>query len=82
MEQVRERLPGNDRRDISVEHIRFLDRDEAEVHFVLLFPGGSPMPRIPSTGHAVVVDGGWKMARQTYCELVARIGIPCPAPPG
>lgn len=81
MQQVEERFPARRHMDVFVEHIRFLDPAEAEVHFVLLFPGGSPLPRIASTGYAVLSNGVWKVARQTYCELVGRIGVQCPPPP-
>jgi hypothetical protein len=82
LQQVRERLPTSQRADTFVEHVRFLSEDEAEVHFVLVYPGGVPVPRFPSTGHAVRTAGRWKVARETWCRLVGTIGIPCPPPPG
>ncbi len=81
MQQVRERLPGRQRPDLFVEHVRFLSQDEAEVHFVLVFPGGTPAPRFPDAGHAVRSEGRWKVARETWCRLVGRIGVQCPPLP-
>ncbi len=28
-------------------------------------------------GDAVVVNGVWKMARSTFCDLMALVGLPC-----
>jgi hypothetical protein len=81
LQQVRERLPAGHRADTFVEHVRFLSEDEAEVHFVLVYPGGISAPRLPQTGHAVLSAGRWKVARETWCRLVAQIGVPCPPPP-
>jgi hypothetical protein len=40
MQEAGERFPGPVGIDVSVEHVRFLSDDEAEVSFVLIFPGG------------------------------------------
>lgn len=77
MQQVSERFPRREL-DVSVEYVRFLGEAEAEVHFVLLLPGGGGMPE---TGHAVLTEGTWKVARTTWCGLVRRIGVECPPPP-
>jgi hypothetical protein len=81
MQQIRQRISASHSMDVSVEYIRFLDADEAEVHFVMVFPGGSPIPRLAETGHAVLTDDGWKVSRETWCGLVGRIGVQCPPPP-
>jgi hypothetical protein len=75
--QARQRFRGTSEMDVIVEHIRFVGEDEAEVSFVLVFPGG-PLPRLPTAGHAVLIDGEWKVARQTYCNLVQTLGVHCP----
>ena len=80
LEQAGGRVPGGGQLDIVVDYVRFIAEDEAEVQFVLLLPG-SVFARIPSSGHAVFVDGAWKVARATYCGLVSRIGVQCPPPP-
>ena len=81
LELLRHRLPPDQRADTYVEYVRMLSEDEAEVHFVLVYPGGVTAPRFPFTGHAVLSDGRWKVARETWCRLIGSIGIPCPPPP-
>ena len=68
--------------DVSVEYVRFLGEDEAEVHFVLFLApyGASGLGR---TGHAVLVGGErgeWKVSRDMWCGLVAMVGVECPPP--
>jgi hypothetical protein len=68
--------------DVTVDSVRFLDDQEAEVQFTLWLAGfgRSGMPR---SGHAVRTADGWKVARETWCGLVSMIGIECPpAEPG
>jgi hypothetical protein len=91
MQEAGERFTGRVGLDVAVEHVRFLSDEEAEVSFVLIFPGGlgpGPMPgigagpaRFANVGYAVLVEGHWKVARETYCGLVQRIGVQCPPPP-
>ncbi len=79
LQEVAQRLPRGQRPDTFVDHVRFLSEDEAEVHFVIVYPGPSA-PRFPQSGYAVVSDGRWKVARETWCRLVAQIGVRCPPP--
>jgi hypothetical protein len=81
LELIRQRLPPDQRADAYVEYVRLLSEDEGEVHFVLVYPGGVSAPRFPFAGHAVLSDGRWKVARDTWCRLIGTIGIPCPPPP-
>jgi len=81
LELIRQRLPPDQRADSYVEYVRMLSEDEAEVHFVLVYPGGPTAPRFPFAGHAVLSDGHWKVSRETWCRLIGTIGIPCPPPP-
>jgi ClpX C4-type zinc finger len=89
MQETQDRFGGRLGVDVSVDHVRFLGDDEAEVSFVIILPGSvGPMPgmggyptRIPNLGYAVLVDGTWKVARETYCGQVQRIGVQCPPPP-
>jgi hypothetical protein len=80
MQEASDRFTAQAGLDVSVEHVRFLSEEEAEVSFVLLFPL-SGISRMPEIGHALLVDGQWKVARETYCGLVNRIGVQCPPPP-
>lgn len=78
LRDVAQRLPAHQRPDVFVEYVRFLGEDEAEVHFVIVYDGGMAGARLPETGHAVLSDGRWKVARETWCGLVGRIGVMCP----
>jgi len=73
-EEVNRRAPGRVVADVEVMVVRFVDEDEAQVNFVLYF-GQTPMPR---SGFAVRVEGKWKVSRDTWCELVRPLGVPCP----
>jgi len=62
MAEVRDRSPARSV-DVTVDFVRFVSDDEAEVQFTLLLSDlGSPMPQ---TGHAVLVDDEWKVSRET-----------------
>jgi hypothetical protein len=77
MEEVGARNPTRSV-DVFVDFVRFVSDDEAEVQFTLLLSDfGSPMPQ---TGHAVLVDGEWKVSRETWCRLVRLTGVECPPP--
>jgi hypothetical protein len=80
MRQVHERVPARNQVDASIDSVRFVDDSEAEVNFVLMLPGPRQNPgmHMPSKGYAVLQDGTWKMSRETYAELVARLGISIP----
>ena len=78
-EQARQRNPGAGPLDVSVDSVRFLSEDEAEVQFTLWLAGfgHSGMPR---SGHAVRVGDDWKVARDTWCGLIRMVGVECPPP--
>jgi len=77
MQELAERYPPARDLDVVVDHVRFLDDDEAQVHFVLLGPqlGSSGLSR---TGHARRTGDRWKVARDTWCGLVSVVGVRCP----
>jgi hypothetical protein len=75
--QARQAFRGTSEMEITVEAIRFIAEDEALVSFVLVFPA-EPLSRLPSNGAAVLIDGDWRVARQTYCDLVQSLGVECP----
>ena len=75
MQDLNDRYPSRDV-DVSVDSIRFISEDEAEVHFIVFvsqFPSG-----LARTGHAVLVGQDWKVARDTWCDLARMGGIECP----
>ena len=75
MQEINERYPARDL-DASVDSIRFVSEDEAEVHFVLY--GSLLGEGLGRSGHAVLVGRDWKVARDTWCDLMA--GVNCPPP--
>ena len=77
--QARQRHPGAGTLDISVDSVRFLSEDEAEVQFTLWLTGFG-QSGMPHSGHSVRVGEGWKVARDTWCGLVRMVGVECPPP--
>lgn len=63
---------------VTVDRLRFVSPAEAVVTYTLVLAGGMTIAGRP--GRAVVVDGVWKVARATFCELVAMVGVVCPPP--
>ena len=61
---------------ISVDGLVFTDPDHAAVWYSLSIVGRTMLPR--RRGDAVVVDGVWKVARSTFCDLMDLAGVPCP----
>ena len=81
MQELHDRYAPAQGVDVSVEYVRLLGDDEAEVHFVLFLPGSGASP-LGRTGHAVLVGGEWKVSRATWCGLVGLVGVECPPPEG
>jgi hypothetical protein len=78
--QARQRFRGTTKMDIAVERIRFIAENRAEVSFLLVFPV-EPLSRLANNGTAILIDGKWKVARETYCNLVQSLGVDCPPEP-
>jgi hypothetical protein len=78
-EQARQRHPGAGPLDVSVDSVRFLTEDEAEVQFTLWL-GGFGHSGMSRSGHAVRMGDAWKVARETWCGLVRMIGVECSPP--
>jgi hypothetical protein len=77
--QGRSPFPPSAEVSIDVDYIAFLDPEHAAVSFTITIGG---VPRLPDRrGDAVVVDGAWKMARSTFCELMRVAGVDCPPRP-
>jgi hypothetical protein len=64
---------------VDVGPIVFVDHEHAAVWFTITVDG-RPSP-VNRRGEAVLVDGSWKMARSTFCELMALAGVDCPPDP-
>ena len=64
---------------VDVTDIAFVDREHAAVWFTITVEGGAAL--LSRRGEAVVVDGAWKMARATFCDLMRLAGEDCPPEP-
>jgi len=60
----------------TLEEIVFVDDEHAAVWFTILRDGRPLLSRY--RGDAVLVDGTWKVARTTFCELMRLAGVECP----
>lgn len=79
--QAQERNPFPPTAEVSldVHQVACLDRAHAAVWFTVTIDG---IPRLSTQqGDAIVVDGAWKMARSTFCALMALAGVDCPPEP-
>ena len=68
--------PEESQVNISADQIVFVDAEHAAVMFTIWIDGRQMMQ--PVRGDAVRVDGSWKMARSTFCQLMAMGGVQCP----
>jgi hypothetical protein len=64
---------------VALGDVAFLDPVRAAVQYQLSWDGATRYG--PQLGYAVFEDGGWKVARQTYCALLGWAGVSCPPPP-
>jgi hypothetical protein len=62
--------------EISVNRTVFVDAEHAAVWFSISHQGRPLLT--DHRGDAVVVDGTWKMARSTFCDLMSMAGVECP----
>jgi hypothetical protein len=78
MDKAREAWPAEAEGSHAViDEIRFVDADEAAVRFTLQL--GNDRTWGPTVGRALLVDGTWKVAQATVCELLSSSGFSCPA---
>lgn len=62
---------------VTVDSVRFASEEEAVVQYSLVYGAARVIGRV---GRAVLVDGRWKVARDTLCDLLSLIGVACPPP--
>ena len=65
--------------DIWVDAVRFISKDEAEVHWSPTLVGGG---RMPMHGFAVLDDGVWKVSRVHFHQMASMAGVSMPPDPG
>ncbi len=82
LRQARERAqpqPPGAEASIDVVDVVFLDAEHAAVWFDIAFEGTPEVQGVRNRrGDAVVVDGAWRVARSTFCELMRLAGVDCP----
>jgi hypothetical protein len=63
---------------VTADFVRFINDHEARVSYsvVVTGPFNANFPNRP--GRAVLADGVWKVARETFCEFMEMTGVTCP----
>jgi hypothetical protein len=63
---------------VTANVVRFVNDHEARVLFTIQV--GAPLNQTfgGRTGRALLVDGAWKVARETFCEFMQMAGVQCP----
>lgn len=64
----------------TVDGVRFVDDDQAAVKFTLDVPGLGTGIIPGGVGTAVLRDGKWLVARETFCTMLAAGAVYCPLP--
>jgi hypothetical protein len=59
-----------------VNWLVLVDATHAQLNFDLLV--NNQQVTVNTTGHAILENSHWKIARATYCEILHRGGTPCP----
>jgi hypothetical protein len=75
--EVRRRFPQVTEPSVRLERVRFRGRDEAEVRFTILPTGWGGVTRDGTVSQAA---GNWRVSRDTFCQVMALAGVPCPPP--
>lgn len=67
-----------DQAELRVQRVQFLTPDRATLVYRIYY-GGNPSPIItePQSGDAVRVDGTWRIAASTTCQLATLVAIQC-----
>jgi hypothetical protein len=74
--QTRSPFPSTADITIEVSRVEFTDAEHAEVTYTVTTDG---VPRLSDRpGRATVVNGAWKVARSTFCDLMRLAGVECP----
>ena len=63
---------------VTVEVVRFVNEKRARVLYSVDGTGGLMLTMHDHTGDAILVNGVWKVARETFCESAQAVGIACP----
>jgi hypothetical protein len=69
--------PG-DGATVTADFVRFVNDHEARVSFTVVVGSRRNMTFGSRIGRAVLVEGAWKVARETFCEFMQMAGVECP----
>ena len=69
--------PG-DGATVTADFVRFVNDHEARVSFTVVVGPPRDMHLGGRLGRAFLVDGVWKVARETFCEFMQVAGVECP----
>jgi hypothetical protein len=69
--------PG-DGATVTADFIRFVNDHEARISFTVVVGAPRNMNLGNRIGRAVLVEGVWKVARETFCEFMQMAGVECP----
>jgi hypothetical protein len=79
-DQARANFPqASDTITVAVGEIRFLSANEAALYFELKYDGGALFGQ--QIGYAKLIDGQWKISRDTMCMVFGWAGAQCDPPP-
>jgi len=60
--------------DVTLDRLRFLDVDEAEITLGIWLPGNLTAP-MQQSGHVVLIEGEWKISQATMLRLAGMAGV-------
>jgi hypothetical protein len=69
--------PG-DGATVTADYVRFVNDHEARVSFTIAVGPPRNMTLGGRIGRAFLLEGTWKVARETFCEFMQTAGIECP----
>lgn len=61
---------------VTVHDVDVVEPDRATVVFELVYDDAQLLGR--QTGEAVLIDGAWKVTRETRCAIIRQAGVACP----
>ena len=79
IERARRSISTNPVTNVRIFQVVFGSPGHVAVEYQMLFANGSG--DIRQIGYGVLVDGTWKISRETTCKNLARAGVHCPEGP-
>jgi hypothetical protein len=63
---------------VRADFVQFVNDHEARVSYSVVISGMRNMQFGDRPGRAVLIDGTWKVARDTFCQFMQMAGVECP----